>query len=88
MTEVVWGQECDGVRDGFCSEHRTFEDRDAHLRYDLHMAMEHHASWFTAHLFRLIAKADTENLDRIAAGFPDAVRIFREVAGYGEAGDE
>ena len=30
-------------------------------------------TWFTAHLFRLIAKADKDNRRLIALGFPDEV---------------
>lgn len=34
--------------------------------------------WFTAHLLRLCAKADRENLERIRLGFPEVVEAFEE----------
>jgi hypothetical protein len=34
--------------------------------------------WFTAHLLRLCAKADGENLAKLAADFPDEVAAFLE----------
>ena len=35
-----------------------------------------HGSWFTAHLLRLCAKADAENLERLRLAFPDVVEAF------------
>ena len=34
--------------------------------------------WFTAHLLRLCAHADHDNLERIRAGFPDVVAAYEE----------
>jgi len=32
--------------------------------------------WFTAHLLRLIAKADFENKAKLRLGFPDVVQAY------------
>lgn len=37
-----------------------------------------HGDWFGAHLIRLIAKADSQNIERIRAGFPDYVAAFEQ----------
>jgi hypothetical protein len=44
-----------------------------------------HGSWFTAHLLRLCAKADEQNLARLAEAFPnevDAYLDWRSGRGY------
>ena len=41
-------------------------------------------TWFTAHLIRLIMKADSSNFERLRLGFPEevaAVEIWREGPG-------
>ena len=43
-----------------------------------------HGDWFTAHLLRLIAKADNENRDRIRAGFPEEVAAYEWWHSHGE----
>ena len=35
-----------------------------------------HGSWFTAHLIRLCAKADANNLERLRSAFPDVVDAY------------
>lgn len=37
--------------------------------------------WFTAKLVRLIAKADSENRERLRQGFPDEVAAYEDYAG-------
>lgn len=37
-----------------------------------------HGDWFTAHLLRLIAKADMHNRERLRWGFPEVVDAFEE----------
>lgn len=37
-----------------------------------------HGDWFTAHLIRLIAKADLSNRALIAKGFPEVVDAFND----------
>ena len=39
-------------------------------------AMRSHGDWFTSHLLRLIAKADTQNRELIRLGFPDTVAAY------------
>lgn len=41
-------------------------------------------TWFTAHLLRLIAKADNENRERIRKGFPEEVAAYEWWHGHGE----
>jgi len=35
-----------------------------------------HGDWFSAYLFRLIAKADPGRRERIRLGFPEHVEVF------------
>lgn len=35
-------------------------------------------TWFTAHLLRLCAKADSSNLERLRVAFPDVVEAYLE----------
>ncbi len=35
-----------------------------------------HGTWFSAHLLRLIARADSENIARLRLGFPDHVQAY------------
>jgi len=35
-----------------------------------------HGSWFSAHLLRLCAKADSENLAQLALAYPDHVAVY------------
>ena len=37
-----------------------------------------HGDWFTAHLLRLCAKADSGNLEKIRTGFPEVVEAYEE----------
>lgn len=37
-----------------------------------------YGTWFSAHLFRLIAKADHLNKERLRLAFPDHVATFEE----------
>lgn len=37
-----------------------------------------HGDWFTAHLIRLIGKADTSNLELIRKGFPEEVKAVED----------
>ncbi len=37
-----------------------------------------YGSWFTAHLLRLIAKADAVNREKIRAAFPEEVAAYEE----------
>jgi hypothetical protein len=54
-----------------------FDSHEEHLRFDLEMAFTtRSANWFTAELFRLIAKADEVNRIRLGMGFPEEVRVF------------
>ncbi len=48
------------------------------MEWDMEMAaaMGSYGTWFTSHLLRLIAKADTENRERIRLGFPDHVAAY------------
>lgn len=39
--------------------------------------------WFTAHLLRLIAKADAQNRERIREGFPKEVEAYERWASGG-----
>lgn len=39
-------------------------------------------TWFTAQLLRLIAKADSNNLEKIRKGFPEEVDALEEYRGY------
>ena len=82
MTKV-WGMECDGTQNVHDGTWTSFVTRDEHLIFDLHMGLEHNASWFTAQLFRFFGKADQNNLERFRLGFPDEVRLF-EAARRGE----
>ncbi len=40
--------------------------------------LQGHGDWFHAHLFRLIAKADYINIERLRAGFPEEVEFYEE----------
>lgn len=37
-----------------------------------------HGDWFSAHLFRLIAKADFENRAKLRLAFPEHVRAWEQ----------
>ena len=53
-----------------------FESKREHLEFDLHMAFDHGADWFTAHLFRLISKADIPNRNKLREAFPEEVEVY------------
>jgi len=58
------------------------------LAVDLKAAFSGDGDWFTAQLLRLIAKADGENCDKLARGFPrevEAVRIYKNDCPYKDA---
>jgi len=59
-------------------KHIDFENRTEKLKFDMHMAFDHNADWFTAQLFRLIAKADVQNRERLRKGFPEEVAVYEE----------
>ena len=48
----------------------------AHLMMDCDRMANPSNDWFSAELLRLIAKADTENRERIRYGFPDHVEAY------------
>jgi hypothetical protein len=50
--------------------------REQHLLRDLNDAFNSGATWFTAELFRLIAKGDREHRELLRAGFPDEVEVY------------
>ena len=54
------------------------ERRRHHLHTELKLSMHPDSNWFTAQLFRLIAKADGANRARLAEGFPDEVEVYNE----------
>ena len=43
------------------------------MAFDFESARNGSGDWFTAHLFRLILKADNSNKDRLREGFPAEV---------------
>ncbi len=49
-----------------------------HLIHDLEASLSPHADWFAAQLFRLIAKADKDNLMALWQGFPREVGLWHE----------
>jgi len=55
---------------------------DAYLeklhRIDIPMWQAGGGDWFTIKLLQLIAKSDTQNLERIRKGFPLEVRAYEE----------
>ena len=59
------------------ARYRTFENPEEHRMFDLHAGLHGDGTWFTAQLFRLIAKADSNNRAKIAMGFPDEVETHR-----------
>jgi hypothetical protein len=66
---------------GILAQHqkwRVFESPQDKLEFDLHMALDHNADWFTGHLFRLIAKADARNRERLRLAYPHAVQVFED----------
>ena len=56
-----------------------------HLIHDLEASLAPHADWFTAQLFRLIAKADEDNLVALWQGFPREVELWHEYKIDGDA---
>ena len=46
------------------------------LRWELEQAFDNNGDWFTCHVFRLIAKADTQNRERLRIIFPDEVEVY------------
>jgi len=49
-----------------------------HMIFDLEAGLFNGANWFTAQLFRLIAKADSDNQKKLQEGFPEEVELFHE----------
>ena len=56
-----------------------------HLIHDLEASLSPHADWFAAQLFRLIAKADKDNLMALWQGFPREVGLWHEYKIDGDA---
>jgi len=46
------------------------------------------ASWFTAQLYLLIAKADSNNIEKLAEGFPAEVEAYRCWCAAGDYGND
>ena len=55
-----------------------------HLIHDLEASLAPHADWFAAQLFRLIAKADPNNLHSLWMGFPKEVSLWHEYKTVGK----
>lgn len=58
------------------------------LAVDLKAAFRGDGDWFTAMLLRLIAKADGDNREKLARGFPvevEAVRVYKNECPYKDA---
>jgi|TARA_Y100000310_G_scaffold317740_1_gene370964 hypothetical protein len=49
-----------------------------HMIFDLEAGLFKGGDWFTAQLFRLIAKADSDNVKKLEEGFPVEVQLFHE----------
>jgi len=49
-----------------------------HMIHDLESGLFSDADWFSAQLFRLIAKADSSNTDKLGQGYPAEVELYRE----------
>lgn len=52
------------------------------LKFDLWMALNavRHADWFTAQLFRLFNKADSNNRLKLMRSFPDEYQVYQDWA--------
>jgi hypothetical protein len=56
-------------------------DNNSMTEYDkqnIDKILQGEGSWFTAHLLRLIAKADRQNRDKLRMGFPEEVAAYEK----------
>lgn len=70
-----------------CAEHILPEERGKsanELATDIQRWQDTSQDYFTIRLFKLIAKADIRNLERLRAGFPNEVAAYEAWQRYGD----